>query len=144
MLAEQRTTPAIDTTHHATGPDPIWVTFKERRTAAGHSLDAVAARTGIPASVIGSYERGQRRPSLNKARLVLATEGLTLTVVPPGHHVLPSHPSGDASSWVEWLVDLGGARVADLTEASAHELAARFRGASVVRVVHTIAEQVIA
>lgn len=61
---------------------PICQQIRSLRRACGHSLDDASALTGYPAVVLGSYERGDRRPSLAKVENILNAYGYTLTAVP--------------------------------------------------------------
>lgn len=61
---------------------PICRLMRDRRHAAGLSLGDVQRVYGIPAVVLGSYERGDRRPPLVMVDRILAIYGYRLTVVP--------------------------------------------------------------
>ncbi len=61
---------------------PVCDTIKKLRQATGLSLTQAESRFGVPAVVLGSYERGDRIPPLNKAEKVLNGYGYTLVAVP--------------------------------------------------------------
>lgn len=63
-------------------PHPIAALLRKIRTDAGLSLDQAAKRTGMASAVIGSYERGDRRASLEQVDRVLGPYGYRLTVEP--------------------------------------------------------------
>ncbi len=63
-------------------PHPVCRTLRELRKATGLSLNQVQARQGINAIVLGSYERGDRIPPLNKIEEILNAFGYTLKAVP--------------------------------------------------------------
>lgn len=65
-------------------PHPICKQIRELRRAAGLSLTEAANRTGVPAIVLGSYERGDRKPPLTKVDEILAGYGYVLAAVPNG------------------------------------------------------------
>lgn len=58
------------------------------RNAAGLSLPAAAEKTGMPAVVIGSYERADRRPGVDQLAKVYAAYGYELRAVPFGATVV--------------------------------------------------------
>lgn len=60
---------------------PLCVKLRELRRAANLSLTQFEARTGIPAVVVGAYERGDRIPPLPKLEQILAYYGYRLDVV---------------------------------------------------------------
>lgn len=62
--------------------DPIADQMRTVRNQLGLSLEKAATRSGIPAVVIGSYERGDRQPTLPKARLWVESFGHQLLAVP--------------------------------------------------------------
>lgn len=64
--------------------DPIVVQMRAAREAAALTLAALAQRVGIPAVVIGSWERGDRQPSLSRLRRWLASLGYDLHAAPTG------------------------------------------------------------
>lgn len=77
-------------------PHPTVVKLRELRTAAGLSLQGMQEEHFIPAVVIGSYERGDRKPSVNRLDEILHIFGYELVAVPIGSTVLPS---GQAHVW---------------------------------------------
>lgn len=56
--------------------------LRELRAAAGISLAQFEARHGIPAVVVGAYERGDRIPPLPKLEAILARFGYRIIAVP--------------------------------------------------------------
>lgn len=50
-----------------------------------HRIPALGRRTGIAGVVVGSYERGDRRVTLDRADQILAEFGLELAAVPKGY-----------------------------------------------------------
>lgn len=118
----------------AAKPDPIAVLLRRLRKERGESLVNAEERTGIPAVVAGSWERGDRRPTLPSVRAWLAHYGYQLIAVPDTHVMIPATAGHDAPISVEWGVDLGddqpalvvdGATTADL-------VASHIPGATVV------------
>lgn len=65
-------------------PDPIAEQMRAVRVDRGLSLPGAEALTGVKAVVIGSWERGDRQPSLAKLRQWVEAFGLELAVVDPG------------------------------------------------------------
>ncbi len=63
-------------------PHPLCVMVRNLRKAAGLSLAQFEARTGIPAVVVGAYERGDRVPPLSKLDAVLRSFGYRLAAIP--------------------------------------------------------------
>jgi len=63
---------------------PLCVKMRNLRRAAGISLQAFEAKTGIPGVVVGSYERGDRIPPLSKLEAIFAAFGYQLVAVPIG------------------------------------------------------------
>jgi len=63
-------------------PHPICKMLRALRHASGMSLAAIEATYGIPAVVLGAYERGDREPPLRKLDRVLAVYGHHLAAVP--------------------------------------------------------------
>lgn len=51
---------------------PICVRIRELRTAAGLSIDQLAAALGMSSATLGSYERGDRNITVNQATRILA------------------------------------------------------------------------
>jgi ribosome-binding protein aMBF1 (putative translation factor) len=64
--------------------DPLRIKLRELRQARGWSLDRAAAVAGMPAVVIGSYERGDRTPTAGRLRQLLAAYGYELAIIPAG------------------------------------------------------------
>jgi transcriptional regulator with XRE-family HTH domain len=71
--------------------DPIRLRLRELRNARGLSLTGASARSGIPAVVIGSYERGDRTPTAGRLQKLLAIYGYALAVVAAGESVHPTY-----------------------------------------------------
>ena len=67
--------------------------FRELRQAAGWSLPEAEERLGISGVALGSYERGDRHPPLEKVEKILNAFGYTLQAVPIGFDAvrLPSN-----------------------------------------------------
>lgn len=61
---------------------PVIAKLRELRRAAGLSLQQVERSHGIKAVVIGSYERGDRRPTIDSLQQVLDIYGYQLVAVP--------------------------------------------------------------
>ncbi|GAB7044927.1 hypothetical protein [Catenuloplanes indicus] len=146
MLAEHTTTRAIDTSPDVTGPDPIWVAFRDHRLAAGESLERLGARTNTPPIVIGSYERGDRQANLTRTRRLLhASYRLGLAIVPPGHAVTPAAVPSGVPTTASWLVRWHGDRVATgLSERDARQLAQVVPGSELVHRVEYVVDTVVA
>lgn len=80
-------------THH-----PITALFRELRQAAGLSLTDWEQLTHIPAVVMGSYERGDRQPTLGQTDNILRRFGHELAAVPVGALIVP--PGDAGAQWV--------------------------------------------
>lgn len=80
--------------------DPIAAQMRQARENRGWSLEAAAAKTGIPAVVIGSYERGDRQPPLHKLREWVEAFGHQLIVLGP-------QPDSEGEFWAEYRVRYG-------------------------------------
>jgi transcriptional regulator with XRE-family HTH domain len=63
---------------------PLCVLIRDLRKSAGWSLERAADYIGIPAVVLGSYERGDRMPPLPKLDDILYAFGYEL-------HATPTH-----------------------------------------------------
>lgn len=76
---------------------PICKQMRDLRRAAGLSLTDAEPVTGVPAIVLGSYERGDRQPPLAKIEQILSSYGYTLTAVPTGFDAirLPGDMAGE-------------------------------------------------
>ncbi len=61
---------------------PLCAMLRQLRRAAGLSLHEFQDRHGIPAVVLGSYERGDRHPPLAKLDQIFAAYGYRLLAVP--------------------------------------------------------------
>lgn len=61
---------------------PVVAKLRDLRHAAGLTLEQVARVHGIPGVVLGSYERGDRRPSIDRVQEVLDIYGYDLIAVP--------------------------------------------------------------
>lgn len=66
----------METLHH------ICKQMRDLRRAAGLTLPEAAGVVGLPAIVLGSYERGDRQPPLEKAEQVLNGYGYTIAAIP--------------------------------------------------------------
>lgn len=69
-------------TAHTRRPHWILRRLRQLRVEAGLSLTGAEVGTGIPAIVIGSYERGDRAPSVHRVDELLHHYGYRLAVVP--------------------------------------------------------------
>lgn len=63
-------------------PHPLCRLLRDLRRASGLSLATIENRYGIPAVVLGAYERGDREPPLRKLEVILAAYGHRLAAVP--------------------------------------------------------------
>ncbi len=62
--------------------------MRDLRHATGRSLHQVEVKHGINAVVLGSYERGDRNATLNRAEEILNAYGYTLKAVPIDEHAV--------------------------------------------------------
>lgn len=69
-------------------PHPIAAHIRTMRVEQRLSLTALACLCGVPAVVIGSYERGDRQPSLHQLERIYRALGADLAVVPAGFDVV--------------------------------------------------------
>ena len=76
------------TARHDTEPHPLCAQLRLLRLAAGLSLNEIQRRHGIPPVVLGSYERGDREPSLRKVDALFGLYGYQLQAVPIGAHAI--------------------------------------------------------
>jgi transcriptional regulator with XRE-family HTH domain len=65
-------------------PHPLCLMIRSLRHAAGMSLSTFEIRTGIPAVVVGAYERGDRTPPLSKLEAIFDAFGYRLVALPTG------------------------------------------------------------
>jgi transcriptional regulator with XRE-family HTH domain len=63
-------------------PHPLCRQLRQLRKAKGMSLAQFEDRSGIPAVVVGAYERGDRIPPLHKLEAVFQFFGYRLVAVP--------------------------------------------------------------
>lgn len=63
-------------------PHEICAMLRDLRRAAGLSLAEMQTQHGIPAVVLGAYERGDREPPLKKLDFILNVFGYKLVAVP--------------------------------------------------------------
>jgi transcriptional regulator with XRE-family HTH domain len=75
-------------------PHKLLERFRTIRTTSGDTLDAASRRTGMVATVIGSYERGDRTPGLPKAAALFTAYGYELVPVPSDPH-----------KFISWLLE---------------------------------------
>ena len=80
---------------------PLADELRHFRRAAGLSLEALAKLTGVPAVVIGSYERGDRQPSLFTLDRLFAALGQEIAIRPAG-----SAETGYARTPAQMVLDL--------------------------------------
>ena len=73
---------------------PIAVRMRAIRQSLGLTLDQAAAKTGIDAVVLGSWERGDRHPAVERIAYVLTVYGYHLAVVGPDERVVPTTAGG--------------------------------------------------
>lgn len=66
---------------------PAVAKLRELRKAAGLSLDQLERKHGLKAVAVGSYERGDRHPSVTTLQRVLDVYGYQLVAVPRHHRV---------------------------------------------------------
>jgi transcriptional regulator with XRE-family HTH domain len=64
--------------------DPLRPRLRELRGLRQLSLTGAAEKSGLAAVVIGSYERGERRPTPEVLRRLLGAYGYELAIVPAG------------------------------------------------------------
>lgn len=113
-------------------PDPIAEQMRAARQRRGWSLRAMAERSGISEVVIGSWERGDRRPSLPQVRRWLAALGHDLIAVGPGGDIAATNWDEHAVSYPRPDLDGGvGLIVCDTAEEAA-AIAYRLAGGRVV------------
>ncbi len=86
-----------------TEPHPLCAMIRNLRRAAGMSLTAFENQTGIPAVVVGAYERGDRVPPLPKLEAILGAFGYRITAVPEGSAAV--RLSGDMVSDLRAIAD---------------------------------------
>lgn len=112
--------------------DPIAAQMREARLRRGWSLPAAGVKTGLGHMTIGSYERGDRKPPLQKLRQWVEGFGLRLLVV--GAADDPSRVGLNGKVWLEHAVRYGDDETAQFVCDSAEEaaaIAARMPGARV-------------
>lgn len=80
---------------YGAGKHPIMAQLRALRNAASLSLDGLAEKLGVASVAIGSWERGDRQPTLGAVDHVLAEFGYELRAVPVGSTVRPPE-DGDA------------------------------------------------
>lgn len=84
-------------------PHPLCAMIRNLRRAAGLSLTTFENQTGIPAVVVGAYERGDRIPPLPKLEAILRAFGYRITAVPEGSAAV--RLSGDMVSDLRAIAD---------------------------------------
>lgn len=84
-------------------PHALCTLARQLRKTAGLSLNRVEERYGIPAVVIGAYERGDREPPLRKLESILAIYGYQITAVPIGSEAV--RLTGDMVSDLRAIAD---------------------------------------
>lgn len=76
-----------------TTPHPVYALLRKLRRAKGLSLQQFEEQHGIAAVVVGSWERGDRKPSIDRVDEVLRIYGYELRAVPIGAQVVdPTDP----------------------------------------------------
>ncbi len=73
---------ATDYSPASTEPHVLCQQIRDLRRAAKLSLAQFEARSGIPAVVVGAYERGDRTPPLSKLDAIFGVFGYRLTAIP--------------------------------------------------------------
>lgn len=61
---------------------PLCLMIRDLRKAAGLSLAQFEMQVGIPAVVVGAYERGDRVPPLSKLDIIFGSFGYQLAAIP--------------------------------------------------------------
>ncbi len=84
MLTEQEYAEHNDDQADRRQPHPLCLMIRNLRHAAGISLSTFEHRTGIPAVVVGAYERGDRTPPLSKLEAILRAFGYRIVALPDG------------------------------------------------------------
>lgn len=114
--------------------DPIPVQMRAARQQLGWSLADAEEKTGIPIPVTGSWERGERNPTLPALRRWAAAYGRTLVMLEPGERVV-STVECEGEEFVAYVVTYGteehGGVIDCPSEAEARNIAASIPGARV-------------
>lgn len=103
--------------------DPIAGQLRAERKRLGLSLPAASARVGLEAVVIGSYERGDRIPPLDRLRTWTEGLGHHLLAVPATNGALAA-AEGNGQLRIEYALTVGD----ELIECDSEEEACRLAG----------------
>ena len=87
--------------------DPMRAQMRTARRALGWSLEVAERKTDIPGVVVGSWERGDRSPTLPQLRRWAAAFGRTLAMLEPDEFVVSTSDSGGAQKVLQFLVVYG-------------------------------------
>lgn len=80
----------------------IYDLLRQLRNTTGLSLEQAAEKFGIAAVVIGSYERGDRHPTVDKLNRLLGCYGYEIAAVPLGAVIVPpTGPGTPPRVWTE-------------------------------------------
>jgi transcriptional regulator with XRE-family HTH domain len=82
---------------------PVCKQLKDLRLASGLSLAAASALSNVSSIVLGSYERGDRRPPLDKLEQIFNTYGYTRAAVPT--HFKAVQLPGDMADTLRTIAD---------------------------------------
>lgn len=91
----------------ADASDRIAFRMRTIRQSLGWSLETAAHKVGTTAVAIGSWERGDRHPSVDRVAHVLATYGHRLAIVGPDEMVVSTKDDGAAGEHLEYVVAYG-------------------------------------
>lgn len=83
--------------------DPIIGRLRAMRNALGMSIADAAQHAGMSVAAVGSYERGERSPSVPTMRALLSSYRYDLLAASADEMLVPLRP-GEAGMWAEWLV----------------------------------------
>lgn len=115
--------------------DPIARQMRVARERRGWSLEKAGEELGMPAVVIGSYERGDRHPPLENLRRWVEAMGYRLQVVGPESATVAGYGDAvgsDGSTWLEFAVECADERIVCAGREDADRIAAVVPGANVV------------
>jgi transcriptional regulator with XRE-family HTH domain len=82
---------------------PVCAQMRALRVAAGLSLNEAADRIGISAIALGSYERGDRNPPLQRLEQIFRAYGYTVVAAP--HELNAVRLPGDMASELRAIAD---------------------------------------
>ena len=111
--------------------DPIAAQMRTIRQRLGWSLERASEKTGVAAVVIGSWERGERHPAIDKMRPILTAYGYRIELVGPDERIVSATAGQERLVYViAYGRDLDGAIDCD-TEAEALDIAHHMPGSQV-------------